>query len=283
MEVTFKNELGSFVMGGADFFGIRMCEITGLGFNAPNRTTETYNGLYGVKTVSRHIPSRTITVSGEINSDYVNRRKTKQDISRIISKPGVLTICSLGRHRSIDAEAVKCDFGDRNPLIQKFTLQFACDEGVFYSSEVIQKSIATIIPYIKNEFTLPMVFSEKFDKITVNNTGDLNIEPVIRLIDTGGRALEGSSDSIIIRNNTYGNIISLTYSTSENEELTVNIPERKINSNLTDKDLYCFSDDTILSEFILPRGKSEIEIINQTARNLHCEIEYRELYTECEV
>lgn len=80
IDLKFESDGGKIQMGGADFFGLKILEVTGLGFLAPERTTKTYNGSTGSRCVSRRIPDRAITVSGEISSECLNRTKIKEEI-----------------------------------------------------------------------------------------------------------------------------------------------------------------------------------------------------------
>lgn len=282
IDLKFESDSGVIRMGGADFFGLKILEVTGLGFLTPERTKKTYNGSYGSRTTNRHIPERSITISGEINSECLNRTKAKGDIIKAAREPGVLTVNTGIKKRHIKAEVDKLSFDTKNPLVQMFTLQFLCEEGLFYSDEE-SRTISTVTKNIYGTFTLPRVLSYRYNTLTVFNAGDYPIEPVIRIYDIGEKNTEEYSDSIIIKNNTTGSFVHLTKTTEEGEVITVDIAERRINSNLTENDLYCFSDDTVLSDFVFEKGETEFEVINNTNREISCFLEYKELYGECEL
>lgn len=281
--ITFENDIGKITMGGADYAGIRMYSVTGIGLNPAERTVKVYNGYYGGRCENRRVPERTVTISGEINSDYCNRIAVKQRMCDVFSEPGVMTISNGARRRAIKAEAVQLDFGDRNQLLQKFTVQYACEEGVFYSPEPRIQRIFHTEKLVRGTYSLPMVLSRRHTSVDINNTGHYPIFPIIRIYDAGARAADDTDGGIIISNLSTGASLNIVCQTSEGEVMTVDIPERRVLSSITDGDMYCFSDDTVPADFVLQRGNNIISTENHTARNVVCEIEYNELFAECEV
>ena len=277
--IEFKSSRGSFKMGGALFDGIRLYEVKGLDYLAPTRSTKIYNNTYGTRTTSRHLGERTITLNGELNKDVVNRTHIKEDIQRAIQDVGILSITGAnGKYRQIKAEATGCEFGDRNPLIQKFTLQFVCEEPLFYG-RAVETLIGTEEKLIKGTFALPMPFSRLTDVLYINNRGDYPIEPVIDIYDMGTRTYEGATDSIKISNYTTDKEIELTLTTLPDEVITVDVPNRTVTSNKREGLLWDYVGN--LTDIMLGIGGNDISVINGTNRLIGCRIKYKALYGAC--
>ena len=95
---------------------------------------------------------------------------------------------------------------------------------------------------------------------------------------------DAAEEMIIIRNNTTGQFVKVNYVFAYNEILTIDIPERRLYSNINPElNLYCISDDTYLSDFHLISGENEIEVSSDTSRYISVTIEFNNNYREATI
>ena len=287
ISVTFTNKYGSIVMGGGEHETHRLLEISGLGLPEVERNTVTYYFEAGQRLLSEHINARTITMSIELQNNGKLREELSR-ITRILKDEGVLYIENDLISRRINARCVSVNPDKRNVKFQKLVLQFICDYPYFHDKEATRSPVYMTDSLIgaadenasEGSFALPMTFSERYKGNVINNAGDTKTEPVIFIY--AGDETGDSSDNVIIINNTTGaRIVIEGYTFSENETLTIDIPSRKIySSNAPDTLLFCISDDTFLSDFVLVEGENDIDVESNTNRHINAALVFDNNYVE---
>lgn len=255
MLIEFKNDLGKIVLGSNR--ETRIIEVDGVGLAPKTRNTVNYAGIVGQNKLSETVNARTITIKGDIKSSSPQNILTR--MIRILNNSGTLILRVGSKRRCISAECTNFDISDRNSAYQPFILQFICDYPYF--SDITQTNIYIfeVEKRLKTTFTLPCVFSERIIKQDIYNSGDVICEPIFEIT-----ALTGSekSGNITIENTTTAQQITLNYTLSEGEVITVDIENRKITSDKNADIIYSLDDDSYLSDFWLEKGSNVISVTN---------------------
>lgn len=283
IEVRFKNSYGEITLGGGNHPLYRILALDGLTMPDVTRNTAKYYGEPGQELLYRQVDSRTITMS----IDIVNRGNPASDLikmQKVLSSPGKLVIRSLMRSRAIEAECISFNPDIRNQAYQKLILQFVCDNPYFQDEENTVEYLYTVNNLLKGTFTLPAVFSQRINKKIIHNKGDIKTEPVIHLFASDEQANPGAEELITVRNHTTGQFMKINHEFSNNETLSVDVPQRRLYSSIEpEKPLYCITDDTYLSDFCLATGDNEIEVISDTSRHISVTVEFNNNYREAVV
>ena len=267
MNICFSNKYGGVVFhGGNNGDGFKITEIVGLGLPGVTLNTINYAGQEGRETLSSMRTYRTITMKGDIegaNKDYEIRRAIK-----IFSEPVEMEISVNGRRRKCMCRCTTFDppFGKKH--FKEFVMQLECDSPYFMDVLETKERIYGIdkhltlkyVNYFKDENGQPTykVISEIVHKVAVYNSGDVKAEPIITIINTG--VTTEKTDGIKIFNETTNQKICLDYVTHEGETIVVNIPERKIYSNIEKNLINLLTDDSFLSDFYLDEGTNIISV-----------------------
>lgn len=278
MVIYYKNEHGTIrINGGGTDRAWRMTEITGIGFPKKSFTYNTYAGVFGqeLKTVS--IPSRIITISGDISYDALKSLSMSQAI-RILNTDGELSINTRGKIRRAKVRTLSFETPERKNAFKTFVLQIESDNPYFFGREPLAYAVYSQQKLLKSTFTLPCMFSKRNMSATVINGGDVECEPVITISKPAESAVV-ENDSVVIKNADFSDAITLNHTMAPGETVTVDIPNRTIMSSIFGSIISAISDDTVLSSFILRPGANEISCESGDI-SLSVSCAFEELYLE---
>ncbi len=267
MELIFENTYGKLLFRGKrssnnSAVGLYIKKITGLGFPQREENIRQYAGEPGQRFLSQRELARNIHISADICcSDGI--RSGFKKITEILYAPGVLTIHAGSMHRSIACRCCGIEEGDRHgETIMSFVVQFVCDNPFFTGTEQQEETLFSRQDLISGQFTLPCIFTERISQKVAVNKGNVRTEPIFILYHSGQEPLqvaEEEPDSIIIRNHQTGQKIELLYTLHPGEEVTIDIPDRRILSNLSGDITAYLSLDSYMSNFWLEPGGNLLE------------------------
>lgn len=260
MYISYENESGKIDLNSGRW---RLKEIEGLGLCEKLETKVSYQGIDGSELISAVTESRTITMSGDI----LIKEKGTAEITRaikILNKGGTLKIQAGGKRRKIKVRCAyfRAEKGDKRANYQQFVLQLTADYPFF--EEFTGKKISLFYreDLIKDSFTLPCMFSRRISRIKAVNSGDVKCMPKVYIICQK----EGNSGNITLINHTTEKQFSLDYSMTAGEEICIDFENRKITSNIKDKNggnlLSYMTQDSYLSEFYFEEGINDIEVLS---------------------
>lgn len=264
MILTYKNEHGTIrLAGGGKENAWRVTEITGIGFPKRNFTYNTYAGVYGQELASVSIPSRTITISGDI-SVMAQKALPMHLAAKILNADGELSLQTGRKARRAKVRTLSFEVQERKMAYKTFVLQLESDNPYFWGPAPLSYSVFSRQNLLKSTFTLPCVFSRRNMSATVINSGDVECEPVLTIFKPEqSEVLE--SDTLIIKNEANGAVITLNHIMQPGETVTVDIPNRTIVSDSSGSILQEISDDTVLRSFVLLTGKNQVSCVSGDA------------------
>lgn len=272
MQIIIENEYGRIGMGGSRHPYFRITDAEGLGFMVPERNVCTYAGEYGQSVISSVYGARTITISAEMAT---GGRVSREEILRIISDDVLIKIEKGSKRRQISARCVSFDEGKANRVFRKVVFQFICDSPYFedltYTSCDLFRRESKIIGGV-TEFDT--VFSVRSNTADIYNKGSCTAEPIISIYCSAD-----SEDIISIKNNSVGAVCEVCGGVTGGEVIQIDIPERCITSSLRGDITNLISENTVLSKFVLTKGKNSFEVISENV-NISCALKYKNKYME---
>ena len=278
MVITYKNRHGTIRMsGGGRDNSWRIYEISGIGFPKKTFTYNTYAGVNGQELNAVSIPSRTITISGDI-SESSQKTLSMATVMRILNEDGELFIQTGGKIRRARVRTLSFEPDQRKTMYKKFVLQLESDNPFFFGRAPAQFAIFSRTKLLTAPFMLPTAFSRRNLGADVVNRGDVEAEP--KLIFS--KPLESDiveGDNVVLTNATTGTTIHLERTMQPGETITISIPNRTIESSISGNILTEISLDTVLSDFVLPPGNNHITCDSSDV-TLFVSCEFEELYLE---
>ncbi len=253
-EFKFQNEYGTIQLNKKP---CRVLSVVGLGL--PEREFETvrYANSHGQETLSVTDQPRMISMSVDLlMKEGLGRELAK--MTKILYRPGTLTVRSRGKTRVIPCRCTAWEEDARTPVLAKLVLQFTCDDPAFLAERGQKEGVFERINLITDPFSLPMVFSKRITEKDVINTGDLPVQPVLLL-----KCIQTGSEGIQITNNAPSGekqFFALTTPMLTGEEIKVDFPNRRIESNMREGIIHFISDDTFLHSFVLEQGCNHINV-----------------------
>ena len=283
-EARYENERGLIRFSGGSGSIFRTLKIAGLGPPAKEFNVTGYAGQPGQTLISEKDLARTITLSGDVTVPDVIHQELSR-MMRILYFPGKLTIASGNRKRSINCRCTTFDEPERHGRnIASLVLQFTCDHPYFTDEEPRTVNLFHRKDLIQSSFTLPCVFTERIHRQEVDNAGDFRAEPVITIYNEyqpAGISLLSLDYGVEIINHTTGQKILLERETVPGEVVIIDIPKRRITSNLAGDITASISQDTFLSDFWLETGRNDVESINYSlGENICVVMQYDNQYIE---
>jgi len=284
MRVEIKNQYGSFEMGGGNHSTARIENITGLGLPIKESNTITFAGQPGQMTESVRDLSRTITIT----FDFYGGQHEIEKLYKILYYSVELWFTFGTRRRKITGRCINPQ--DVETIIfrkhYRAVLQFVCDNPYFkdfYDTQIAVFSVGNQFPnvYENGEWyiQLPAVATTRTTTATITNDGDIDIYPIIRILHKASDASSSSGYGVEVSNLTTGARIVINYQTSAGEEIIVDLPHRKLISNIRGNITNYISNDTNLSAFILAVGKNEIKCISKNvSETMSVTVEYSNNY-----
>lgn len=278
MVITYKNKYGTIRMnGGGHENAWRIYDISGIGFPKKTFTYNTHTGVFGQELNTVSIPSRTITISGDI-SENAQRILRVSSIMKILNEDGELRIQTGRKIRRAKVRTLSFDIDERKTMYKKFVLQLESDNPFFWGRSATEIKVFSRTLLLSSPFILPTSFSKRNIFCNVFNGGDLETEPVFILSKpTASTVVDG--DNVILTNRTTGASLHLEHTMQPGEEITVDIPNRTIVSNLSGNIIHEISLDTVLRNFILPTGNNNISC-DSGDMTLSVLCRFEELYLE---
>lgn len=272
MEIVYKNSLGQVTFYGGSSSGIfRITQITGLGITDKKFTVISYPGRAGQKTTQTTDGARVITLAGDI---YLDGSEAFHTALRVLYSPGEIVINGT---RKIGCYCNVFQPGDRNGLYRTFTMQLTCDSPYFTDPVNTVVGLFGVENHLVSPFTFPLVVSSRTTGATIIVAGDIKVEPVLHITDLAHAS--SHVGQLQITNVTTGQHITLNYSPTGNEIVTIDIPNRKIYNGSGTNLLGYISDDTFLNDFWLAVGQNIIEC-GSTITTINVACEYSNNYIE---
>lgn len=287
LHITYQNENGKLdFRGGCGRNSWRILEIDGLGIAPKSFNTAQYPATIGQRTLSETIGARTISIQCDVNSiasQYGGTSSNRWEISKalkILNEPGTLLISDGTRVRKINARCVEAVQGERHGGYSVFAMQFVCDCPYFEDKETKIVPLYEIEKLLKSPFTLPCMFTRRTTKANIINAGDVDTEPIIRIL-LNGEKNEGAEGTLIIHNKTTKQKIELNLGDAENTtEVIVDIPNRKIYSQDNKNLIHHLAPTSFLSDFWFKKGNNEICVDNYISESSVVECEFSNKYIE---
>ncbi len=253
-EFKFQNEYGTLQLNKKP---CRVLSVVGLGL--PEREFETvrYANSHGQETLSVTDQPRIISMSVDLLMKEGLGRELAR-MTKILYRPGTLTVRSRGKTRVIPCRCTAWEEDTRTPVLAKLVLQFTCDNPAFLEERERSEGIFERTDLIDDPFVLPMIFTKRTTEKDVINTGDLPVQPVLLI-----KCIQTGTEGIRITNHTplgEKQVFSFTTPMMEGEEIKVDFPNRRIESNMRENVIHLISDDTFLHSFVLEQGCNHIKV-----------------------
>lgn len=268
MKVIIKNKYGSFEMGGGYHRIANIKNISGLGPPIKEASTVTFAGQPGHITEKTRDLSRTITIS----CDFVGGQQEIERLYKILYYPVELWFTFGSRRRKINGICINPEDIESIIYQRKYSLvmQFVCDNPYFndfYSTNIDVFQRANQFPNVLDGenwyIQLPAVATERTVTASIYNKGETIIYPIIHIYNFAPTtASDTGKYGIVITNDTNNAKIILNYNPQPGEEITVDLPKRKIHSSINGVITNKISDDTVLSDFVLDLGENILSCTN---------------------
>lgn len=254
MELIFENERGTIKMdGGKGDAEYKIKSSEGLGFINQSVTAEEYYFLLGQKTVARSPLPRLITVSFDCGEAG---KSCEGELARIVHDKGRLYIRDKGK--KVYADAYVSSLGKTTVYgknYERYVIQFTCDYPYFRDEDTKVCGLFERIEFIKNIFTLPMIFSKRTVGQDIFIGGDKDVYPIITI---GG--ISGEEEfRLLLTNESTGAALELDLPKGKYGIIEYNLREGKITCGGEDFTTY-LSDESYMSDFYLQRGENKIRI-----------------------
>ena len=104
------------------------------------------------------------------------------------------------------------------------------------------------------------MFSSKITEKDVINTGDLPVQPILILRNTGEDTASAGVTIVNTPPSGVNQTFQLTRPLLAGEQVRVDFPGRRVDSDQRGSLLHSISDDTYLNAFTLEQGKNHIEV-----------------------
>ncbi len=309
LHIKYQNDNGTLdFKGGKGRNSWRIIEIDGLGLAPKSFNKAEYTGSIGQRTLSEAIEARTITIQCDVNSiksQYGGASNNKWEISkalRILNEPGTLLISDGLRTRKINARCVEAVQGERYGGYVAFAMQFVCDYPYFEDKETktvplyqVENLLGSSTRwYLKDgqitkeyiehgKFMLPCLLTRHISKATVVNIGDVDTEPIIKILLNGGsyKGPEATRGTLVLRNEATNQEIELNLKDADDiKEVTIDIPTRKIYSQDNKNLIHHLAPTSFLSDFWLQKGQNQICVDNYISESCLIKCEFSNKYIE---
>lgn len=273
MKMTYINKFGKVAMSGDGSCCFSICDIDGIHLVGKDRTLIHFHNKDGYDETHSFYGQRVITVSGDIKSD--NYEELKNAIN-VFSSPGTLTLSTDYSSYQISVNDITFKTQKKNNAYTTYCVQMTCDFPHFYDCDDTYSGIYSRTGLITKNTFLPAVFTKRIVGGVVENYGNVICEPIIIincLSDT-------PEEPITIFNETTNKQITINYSASAGEEITIDIPKRIITSNINGDITSHLDAESYLCDMYLAQGENEMDVITfSDNKNMEMYIIHRNLYT----
>lgn len=262
-------------LGGNSHYDFRIISMEGFGLPSKRYNVAELVGFDGQFTKDRTYSPRTMTVSFDVGNKTLQYDSNR--IFRAFSEEGHWLNCTFGnvkRRIKID----QTDVGDfeNMSVFRKFVVQLTADEPFFTDFTTVRKNCFELtknIKYADGKWNLdtPNYWGIVENNVLINNTGDVNAEPVIYIQNTQSPQEilpESEEIGIEILNKTTGQRLKIDTTTQAGEIITVNLnarndkKKRYIESSISGDITGKRDKDTSLSKFWLAPGENNIVVNN---------------------
>ena len=275
--IGYESGNGKIEMGANTPYLVR--DIQGLEQVQAEKQSIRYVGIAGEKTIIKTPKPRTITIDGRVKGD--GRRFFTDKLTKTFdnTEEGYLKLNIWGKLRRIKCMPDTVVFGKLHRSYVDFIITLNCDNPYFTDWENTKVELYTRTGNLINGMTFPRVFTFRTSEGNAINNGDVDIEPIIKI--TAGAKDGGTGKGITITNETTGAIITLNYEPAEGEEITIDIANREILSNVNGDITRYKSKHTLLGDFKLIKGTNLLKFENaNTSQSLVAYADYSNLYIE---
>lgn len=257
MRIEIRSKNGSFEIGGGKHPIGRLLEIDGIGLPGSAVQQYTFSGMPGYLATDRTDNARTITMSVDLSMEASGIEK----VYRVLQEECEIIFFLNRKWRKITGICLNPSDAEKIILgkLYKQVMQFECPHPYFTDYSPVTVSLATrtdqfptTIEDGQGYITLPAVATKRDSSKVITNKGDTIVYPIITV--TAKTDLE----SIKLCNITTGKFLALEYKIVAGEEITIDILNREITSNIHGPVLNKITDDTVLSEFYLACGENEL-------------------------
>lgn len=275
MKIRFENDLGKIGFGKGELFEI--IEAEGLGFLAKTRNITGFSGFDGQYCLGESLGARVITIKGDTKAD----ERTIRKIIRILGESGSVEVYTNSGKRCIDAVCTNLEFCAKGRVYKEFIVQFTADYPFFTDKNYRTVNLFKRTKLIKSPFELPMVLSVRDSTAEIYNGGDIKTEPIFEI--TASSESAATDGAVVIENTVTGASLTILHNMTENERVTVSIPERTVVSDVYGDIASSLSNDSFLSDLTLERGENTIKVTNESGAQICAVCRYKNRYGECGV
>ena len=259
---------------------MRCLKIEGLNIPQKEMNVVGYVGESGQTTISKKDSARTITISG----DLIGGKNQLAYANRVLYYEGHLVLMFDQKVRKIKCKCTSFPDPERfGRDFKRIVVQFICDKPEFtdFENTVVRisrrKNNTDLV--LNNDqitgFSSPMIYTTRTTEADVYNSGDLDCEPIFYI------TAQTNGTGISIFNDTTEQHITLNYSISQGETVTIDIDKRKITNNNGDNLINFISNDTFLSDFWLKKGVNHLRVYKDDDNlNMVVTCEYSNKYVE---
>lgn len=277
LSIRFYNERGQILFVGGGPGKWRLTAADGLAL--PGRTFKSvrYQGQAGQETTETVVNPRTITLSGDVETDGKFPEEYSKTLA-ILEKEGTIEVrTSLGK-RKIGARCCEFYQGEKKGRFMLFVVQFLCDNPYFESMDKTEVPIFKEIPLLDKNFVFPGSFSGRISRKNLVYPGSAETEPVLFINVEDG----ADGDNLLsIVNHTSGESLRFNYGATKNDSVTVDIKNRVIYNSKGEDLLEYLTDDSFFDGFHLYPGENDIEVINRNMNTGICvTCSYSDRYAE---
>lgn len=277
LAIKFYNERGQITFLGGSPGKWRLTAAEGLTLCGKTIKSARYAGQDGQETTQTVVNPRTITLSGDVETDGDFLAEYKEALTTL-DKEGTLEIATALGKRSIGARC--CDFyqGEKKGRYMLFAVQFLCDNPFFESVDKVEVPIFKEIPLLDRDFVFPGSFSGRISRKNITYSGSAEAEPMFYI------NVEDSKDGenlLNIINHTSGESLNFNYGASKNESIIVDTKNRAIYNSSGESLLKYLTDDSFFDGFHLYPGVNDIEVINRNMNTgLYVTCSYSDRFSE---
>lgn len=251
MKITLENKYGSIRMSGGGDENVRICSVTGLGIPAYERRCYSSYDFDGVVESVRRVPSRTISVGGDI----IGGREVYSKMLKILSYPCEMIIEDKDLRRMIHISSCEMDFVKKGSIYTRFALNMSCDDPYFYDCEDTVAGLYSRKKLISKDTVLPAMFSSRVSCTSIKILSERIVEPVITIL--GKRNSDNDEGRIEIKNAVTGAVFTLDYVPEDDELVTIDVMNRTITSDIKGNIINCISDDSYISDLVIDERGAE--------------------------
>ena len=273
MKITYNNNFGTVAMSGDGSCHFSICDIDGIHLPGKDRTLIHFHNKDGYDESHSFYGQRVITISGDIKSDNYNELK---NAINVFSSPGTLTISTDYFSYQIWVNDITFKTQKKNNVYTAYCVQMTCDLPHFYDCSDIYSGIYSRTGLLTKDTYLPSVFTRRTIGGVIENNGNVVCEPkiIINCLSTT------PEEPITILNKTTNKQITINYSATAGETITIDIPKRIITSSINGDITSHLAPENYLCDMYLTYGKNAMDVVTASDnKNMELFIIYRNLYT----